>query len=80
MKNAVIAVLIGALSGIALAGNITNDADAPKGYVTIQEVPVVVVEAKRWSPADEAAYNSAKVAVVKADSNLMRRFIAYVGR
>jgi hypothetical protein len=83
MKNAVIAVLLGALSGTALA-NTTNEAGAPKGYVTIQEIPVILVEAKRWSATDEAAFQNAQRAVAKVDAKanpgLMHRLIAYVGR
>ena len=58
MKNAVIAVLLGALSGTALA-NTAAEAGAPKGYVTIQEIPVILVEAKRWTAADEAVFQNA---------------------
>jgi len=84
MKNAVIAVLLGALSGTALASNVADEANAPKGYVTIQEIPVIMVEAKRWTAADEAAYQNAQTTVAKADTKptkgLMNRLIAYVGR
>jgi len=84
MKNAVIAVLLGVLSGTALAGNVLDEANAPKGYVTIQEIPVIVVEAKRWTAADETAFQSAQTTVASTDAKpakgLMNRLIAYVGR
>jgi hypothetical protein len=81
MKNAAIAVLLGALSGTALA-NTANETGAPKGYVTIQEIPVILVEAKRWTGADEAAFQNAQRVVAQAETKagLMHRLIAYVGR
>lgn len=81
MKIAVITVLLGlgALSGTAFAGETVTKAAEPKGYVTIQEVPVVVVEAKRWTRADEEAMQHA-VAANTAKKPFLRSLLAYVAR
>jgi hypothetical protein len=78
MKIAVITVLLGALSGTAFAGEATKVVAEPKGYVTIQEVPVVVVEAKRWTHTDEEAMHS--VAATSAKKPFLRSLLAYVAR
>src|SRR5690606_12295214 len=51
---------------------------APKGYVTVQELPLVVVEAKRWTAADEQALAQAQAQPV--ERNLIRRVLAYAAR
>ena len=83
MKNAIIAVLIGVLSGTALAGE-ASTTQAPKGYVTIQDIPEVVVVAYRWSADDEAAFQRNQHTVAKNEASthkgLMGRLLAYVGR
>jgi hypothetical protein len=79
MKIAVITVLLGALSGTAFAGEATKVVAEPKGYVTIQEVPVVVVEAKRWTHADEEAMQHS-VAATSAKKPFLRSLLAYVAR
>ena len=81
MKTAVITVLLslGALSGTAFAGEAAKIVAEPKGYVTIQEVPVVVVEAKRWSRADEEAMQHS-VAANTAKKPFLRSLLAYVAR
>lgn len=76
MKLAIIPVLLGVLSGTALATEVK--APAPKGYVTIQELPLVLVEAKRWSAADEQAFRQAQAKPMgKATAH---RDLAYVAR
>ena len=78
MKLAIIPVLLGVLSGTAYAGEISAHAPAPKGYVTVQELPLVVVEAKRWTAADEQALAQAQAQPV--ERNLIRRVLAYAAR
>ena len=81
MKTAVIAVLLslGALSGTALAGEAAKTNAVPRGYVTIQEVPMVLVEAKRWTRADEEAMQHT-VAAAPAKKPFLRSLLAYVAR
>ena len=37
-----------------------KQANLPRGVVTVEEIPTVVVEAKRWNNADEAAFKKAQ--------------------
>lgn len=79
MKLAIVPVLLGVLSGTAFAAEITKtEAPAPQGYVTIQELPLIVVEAKRWSAADEQAMQHAQAKIVSKTAE--RRDVAYVAR
>lgn len=84
MKIAVIAALIGTLSGTALAAENVNAAvaPAPEGYVTIQEIPEIVVVAKRWNQVDEenAKRMQELVASRNADESRVHRLLAYIGR
>ncbi|MET0378023.1 MAG: hypothetical protein ABW049_03450 [Spongiibacteraceae bacterium] len=80
MKLAIVPVLLGALSATAFAAEITKtQAPAPQGYVTIQELPLVLVEGKRWSAADEQAMQNAQNAKLVSKS-AERRDVAYVAR
>lgn len=80
MKLAIVPVLLGVLSGTAFAADVSNtEAPAPQGYVTVQELPLVVVEAKRWSAADEQAMQQALTAQI-ASKSAERRDVAYVAR
>lgn len=81
MKIAVITVLLGlgALSGTALAGEVIHKPAERQGYVTIQDVPEVVVEAKRWTRADEEAMQHS-VASNQAKKPFLRSLLAYVAR
>lgn len=82
MKIAVIAALIGTLSGTALAAEKATVAPIPEGYVTIQEIPEIVVVAKRWSQADEenAKRMQGLVASSNVDETRIHRLLAYIGR
>jgi hypothetical protein len=56
MKNLVsVVALLSVLAGAAQATEVGKQAVLPKGVVTVEMIPTVVVEAKRWSAADEAA-------------------------
>ncbi len=79
MKIAVITVLLGALSGTAFAGEVAHKPAERQGYVTIQEVPEVVVEAKRWTRADEELMQHS-VAANQAKKPFLRSLLAYVAR
>lgn len=52
-------VLASALAGVAQADTAVKQA-LPKGVVTIEDVHTVVVVAKRWNAADEAALQKAR--------------------
>ena len=79
MKLAIVPVLLGVLSGTAFASEISKtETSAPQGYVTIQELPLVVVEAKRWSAADEQALQQAQARLMSKTAD--RRDVAYVAR
>lgn len=68
MKNIASAViLLGALAGTAYAGTpAAQKGTLPEGIVTVQEIPTVLVEAKRWTQADEVAYQKAHAQKVSA--------------
>jgi hypothetical protein len=56
-------VLLGVLAGAAHADNaaaVHKRAPLPQGIVTVVEIPTVLVEANRWSAADETAYRKAQ--------------------
>lgn len=79
MKLVTVSVLLGVLSGTAFAADISKtEAPVPQGYVTVQELPLVVVEAKRWSAADEQAMQQAQAKIVSKTA--ARRDVAYVAR
>lgn len=79
MKLAIVPVLLGVLSGTAFASEIgKTEAPAPQGYVTVQELPMVLVEAKRWSAADEQALQQAQAKLISKTAD--RRDVAYVAR
>ena len=72
MKNLVsVVVLVSALVGAAQAESVVAGKQAPlrKGVVTVEDIPTVVVEAKRWNSADEAAFQKARANVSAKASN-----------
>jgi hypothetical protein len=80
MKLAIVPVLLGVLSGTAFAAESVAK-PAPQGYVTILEVPVIFVEARRWTVADEQALQKLPVAkVVSVEAAGTRRDVAYAAR
>jgi hypothetical protein len=79
MKLAIVPVLLGVLSGTAFAGEAAKAEAIPQGYVTIQELPLVLVEGKRWSAAEEQTLQKA-TAVRLANEMKTRRDLAYVAR
>jgi hypothetical protein len=76
MKLATVSVLLGVLSGTAFAAEATKP--APQGFVTILEVPVMFVEAKRWNAADEQVLQKSLTAKIVSEGT--RRDVAYAAR
>jgi hypothetical protein len=66
-------VLAGLLASAAQADNAVVNARKPvlKGVVTVEEIPTVVVEAKRWSSADEAVFQKARADAAAKTSNTL---------
>jgi hypothetical protein len=66
MKNLVsVVVLVSALVSAAQAESVVAGKQVPmrKGVVTVEDIPTVVVEAKRWNSVDEAAFQKARANV-----------------
>lgn len=76
MKLAIIPILLAAVSGTVFASE--AEKPAPQGFVTIQELPLMVVEAKRWSAADEQALQAAQAKLARQTND--SRAVAYVAR
>ena len=79
MKNVVSAVVVavslfaGAVHAES-AGNIRKP--VLKGVVTVEAIPTVVVEAKRWNRADEAAFQKARAEAAAKSSTVLADKVA----
>ena len=75
MKNVVSAVVVAVslLAGAAHAESVAGNVRKPvlKGVVTVEAIPTVVVEAKRWSRADEAAFQKARADAAAKSSTVL---------
>jgi len=61
MKHiASVLAVVSALAGAAHADNAAKETALPQGMISVEEVQTVVVEAKRWSLADEEAFKKAE--------------------